>query len=1274
MLSLFPQRPAAGAWHRPESRGAANFAAAEVLARPLALARGTAREELRALGRESDPALFFEGLLGCAARRQAAGDLALAVELYATVARHAAAGAGPVQALGIRAQASLDAILGRGASGPRAEFLLRHFAEQASDPAAIFAMGAAGAVFRLTRVAALGRLAVSPGANLFTRGFGARATASLAGFALEAPAFTLAGRAANAALGRPQDWGGEALAREFASSYLVLGGLKLAGWGSGAAYRGLAGPAGAARPLRALFQQGGMLSGIVLGHSLEERLGLRSPVDGATTLVDSLAMLLQFNVAGNLTRQAFGPRFATWERGLDLRAETLARALPPRFSGPGFGAPELAWAGSAPDALSRGPRPEILSPHLAAMEMHGESGGSGPPSVRLPRMGIRRPLDNPSAERLNRREAERQLRALVPRGFVEAADLERPGFVSRLLTCFGVTDHAFDQGAFRRGFEIARAHPERVARLAFDVDEVYLHWAFSPADLFRGTLERGVEAMYRHTEPSLLEYPSFETSAGVKLNFFERLWFNGIQRLFPGRLRQHIQFHPGVRAFQLGLRLGQDKNLIMATTGPAGRILRLANEDPAMKMIYFGKGPAEPVTIAEVREGLNIYTREDLVLAMREAAGGEIRYPENPQVESYLAKIREFPGNGVKLKHPAIALLRGKRPFDTLVDDSASTFAMLGGMDGFAVLQPPSARPSRTLNFTFLSPDLYLDRMANGYVHELGEVLAAATRPASRRLDSGVTAPENYPLQRFAIEIPWDKFGAEFVAPNRELRVLGRRLARALPAADPAAGERTPLSLSEAQLHRLAERLHREFELILDERPGTVSVEAAHTAMLRDLAQSSPEDFQAMLDRYFTAREQSLLPQAARPLAERQSPYFARLTAVLAAKKAVCQLLGLDPAQHSREVLVRHGRAVLSGEAARRHGANHMMTGYADGGEVGVGVAFSEPGVWSSGLASFGLGLAGDRSRATPPAQLALAHAAHKATLATHDIQRFNHHRLEEIRRGPGGEYLLTGRTLQAARELRGDAGSLEPLAVHALDFRIGDATVALVAVPSLDRRRESRERLVPFGVGESPATRPAEPEAVYLSGADGRFSLPRDRMSVAILGDVSGTRAVELARQGHFPLSIERNPEILEMMERLFETEDAESTRNDARSRPLSGEFVLGDWYETSVRADRVEAYFPLHIGDLPRPEDPARPAAVAEFLDRALLSKIVPGGGAYVVSEYAPFIQDLENLVRTRPDLELVSAEYHHRDVPIVAGYSVSSPFRDNSWLVFRRKPGNF
>ncbi|MCC6273263.1 MAG: hypothetical protein IT572_07320 [Deltaproteobacteria bacterium] len=1267
-------RPVAGARHRPESRGAADFAAAEVLARPLALARGAAREELRALARETDPDLFLQGLLACAARREAAGDLELAAELYSAVEQHAAAaGALREGPLRNRAQGALDAIVGRGAAGPRAEFLLRRFAEQASDPAALFAMGAAGAVFRLTRVATLGRLAVSPGANLFTRGFGARATASLAGFALEAPAFTLAGRAANAALGREQDWSGGVLARDFASSYLVLGGLKLAGWLSGSLYRGLAGPAGAVRerPLQILFQQGGMLGGIVLGHSLEERFGLRFPVEGATTLVDSLAMLLQFNVAGNLTRQAFGPRFAAWERGLDLRAETVASLLPPRLSGPGFGAPEFAWAGPTPDSTSRRPAAGIVPPHAAAMVMHGEGLGGGEASpVRLPRMGIRRPLDNPSTERLNRQEAERQLRALVPRGFVEAADLQSPHFVSRLLTCFGVTDHPFDQGAFRRGFEIARAHPERVARLAFDVDEVYLHWAFSPADLFRGTMERGAEAVYRHTEPGLLDYPAFRTVPGVKLNVFERLWFDGVQRLFPGRLRQRVQFHPGVRAFQLGLRLGQDKNLIMATTGPAGRILRLANEDPAMKMIYFGKGPAEPVTIAEVREGLNIYTREDLVLAMREAADGEIRYPENPLVESYLAKIREFPANGVKLKHPAIALLRGKRPFDTLVDDSASTFAMLGGMEGFAVLQPPSARPSRTLNFTFLSPDHYLDRMANGYVHELGEILAGAERPASRRLDSGITAPEDYPFQRFAIEIPWDKFGAEFVAPNRELRLLGRRLARALPAAAPAAEAHAPLSLSEAQLQSLTERLHREFERILDERPGTVSVEAAHTAMLRDLAQGSPEDFQAMVDLYFTSREQSSLPQASRPLAERGSPYFARLTAVLAAKQAVCQLLGLDPAQYSKEVLVRQGRAVLTGEAARRQGTGHVLTSYAEGGEVGLGVALIEPDIWSSGLTSFGLGIAGERTRRTNTAQLALAHAAHKATRATHDVQQFNHHRVEEIQRGPGGAYLLTGRTLQAARELRGDAGSRDPLAVWGLDFRIGEATVALVAVPSLDRGGTRRARLSPFGFGEAPPAPAAFPEPVYLSARGGQFTLPRENMRVAILGDVSGMRAVELGRRGHYPLSIERDPEMLEMTERLFESERAAFSREGGR-RPMRGEFVLGDWYETSVQAERVEAYFPLHVGDIPRPEDPARPAAVAEFLDRALLSKIVPGGGGYVVSEHAPLIRDLADLVSRRPDLELVSSEYHHRDIPIVAGYAVASPFRDNSWLVFRRRP---
>ncbi|MCC7345401.1 MAG: hypothetical protein IT573_10720, partial [Deltaproteobacteria bacterium] len=250
--------------------------------------------ELRALARESDPELFCESLLAYGLRRESAGEVEAAARVYARVQEVAPA------ELSRRAARRLDAIVGRGAAGPRAEFLLRRLAGEASDPAALFAMGTAVSVFRLARLASLARLSASPAANLLTRGFGARAAASLAGFALEAPAFTFAGRLANQALGREQDWGQGAVGRDVASSYLVLGGLKLAGWASGAAYRGVAGSAGAVRerPLQTLFQQVGTLAGIFLGHHLEERVGLRPAQSGATTLVDSMAMLLQFHVAG----------------------------------------------------------------------------------------------------------------------------------------------------------------------------------------------------------------------------------------------------------------------------------------------------------------------------------------------------------------------------------------------------------------------------------------------------------------------------------------------------------------------------------------------------------------------------------------------------------------------------------------------------------------------------------------------------------------------------------------------------------------------------------------------------------------------------------------------------------------------------------------------------------------------------------------------------------------------------------------------------------------
>lgn len=343
------------------------------------------RLELAALRAESDPGLFFESLLNFGIRQERSGALEAAAEAYAAVAganlgiaTSAEGGQTQGSPLQARAQRRLDALLGRGAFGPRAEFLLRNLAQQAGEPGALFAMGAAGAVYRVTRLATLSRLAGSSSPSLLAQVFGAGRLASLAGFAAEAPAFVAAGRLAGAALGHRQEGSAGAWGRDLASSYLMLGGLRLAGWGGRSVLRNIAGPVGAGGvpPLRVLVQQGAMLTGILLGHTLEQYAGLRPAHDGATTLTDSLALLLQFHVAGNLARHAFGPRFAAWERGLDAQAELLARL--PRPPRPGLleFAPQGALAGPNFGA-NRGPAVHNLTSFMMSSSGRGRGPGGG---------------------------------------------------------------------------------------------------------------------------------------------------------------------------------------------------------------------------------------------------------------------------------------------------------------------------------------------------------------------------------------------------------------------------------------------------------------------------------------------------------------------------------------------------------------------------------------------------------------------------------------------------------------------------------------------------------------------------------------------------------------------------------------------------------------------------------------------------------------------------------------------------------------------------------
>ncbi len=328
--------------------------------------------ELGALAREGDASLFAAGVLNLARRLEAEDRLEAAAELYAVVAGAVSPLTGDKQERPLRghAQRHLDALQGKGAFGPRAEFLLRRLAKDATHPSSILAMGAAGLAFRLTRAATLSRLALSP-AGFFTRGLGLRAGGALAGFGVETLAFTAVGKGGAALLGEPVDLSPQAWARDGAAGALTLGALKGAGGLTRAGLRRWAAGEGAlAGATRNLAPQAAMFGGILLAHRLEESLGWRSAASNAVRVGDALATLVHFHVGGRLAGALFGRRFKALEAGLDLQAAQASRGDPRIFSS----ALAVAGGGRLKPDFALGPNPLDSRPMLS--QARAEGGGA----------------------------------------------------------------------------------------------------------------------------------------------------------------------------------------------------------------------------------------------------------------------------------------------------------------------------------------------------------------------------------------------------------------------------------------------------------------------------------------------------------------------------------------------------------------------------------------------------------------------------------------------------------------------------------------------------------------------------------------------------------------------------------------------------------------------------------------------------------------------------------------------------------------------------------
>ncbi|MCE9625132.1 MAG: PadR family transcriptional regulator [Deltaproteobacteria bacterium] len=302
---------------------------------------------LLALAQERDPQLFGEGLLQIGAQLEEQEKLEWALKLYGTLSQIPA-----FAEVRERAQKRLDAVTGKGGFGARAEFLLKRLTKDATDPKTIVPMLAGTAVAGLVKTAALAKFAGMSGEAWYARGFGAKAAANLLAYGAEVPVFALSGRGLRQ-IGRTENSNPEpGVGQELAGAAITLGLLKTFSFAGNQAYAKLHAVnefgvatrlAGMSRFNQGAIAQSSMFTGLLAAHRLEEQVGLKEHVDGATTVTDTLASMVSMGVGAHLGNQALGHGYARWNREMALRTQAAEKQLEsPRRLSSTIGNPLLA--------------------------------------------------------------------------------------------------------------------------------------------------------------------------------------------------------------------------------------------------------------------------------------------------------------------------------------------------------------------------------------------------------------------------------------------------------------------------------------------------------------------------------------------------------------------------------------------------------------------------------------------------------------------------------------------------------------------------------------------------------------------------------------------------------------------------------------------------------------------------------------------------------------------------------------------------------------------
>lgn len=284
--------------------------------------------QLSALEQEADAELFFEQLLSFWQQGQGEADTAARLAGLAWLAETPAEKV--PDRIRAKARREHDAILGRGALGPRIEILLKHLSQGATDPRMILPMMGASLLGKLVQGGLLARLLAGSEATWYSRGLGARTMAAFGAFQAESLGFALSHHALSVF---PQD----SFGAEWARAALGLGAMKL-GAGLGLKASGLLSGGGMAQRIgQRLLAPTSVFLGLSMAAQLETHLGLRPPAEPTTLMVDSLASMLALGLGMRLGRQLLGPRWAAFERELDGRLRAMATTpRPSNFAAPAF--------------------------------------------------------------------------------------------------------------------------------------------------------------------------------------------------------------------------------------------------------------------------------------------------------------------------------------------------------------------------------------------------------------------------------------------------------------------------------------------------------------------------------------------------------------------------------------------------------------------------------------------------------------------------------------------------------------------------------------------------------------------------------------------------------------------------------------------------------------------------------------------------------------------------------------------------------------------------